>query len=207
MFFLQIKSLMNIITSYKMNKISIVIPVYNEEENIKDLIDEINLSLKEKINYEIVIVNDGSSDKTHDMLIKITDPKLKIINSKKNLGQSKSIHAGIVNSSYQNIATIDGDGQNSPRDIILLSDKYFNKPDLKMVAGIRKKRKDNIIKIITSKIANYVRNLVLNDNCKDTGCSLKIFDKNIFLSFPYFNGIHRFLPSLFVGYGSRNCLC
>ena len=81
------------------------------------------------------------------------------------------------------------------------SDKYFNKPDLKMVAGIRKKRKDNIIKIITSKIANYVRNLVLKDNCRDTGCSLKIFDKNIFLSFPYFNGIHRFLPSLFVGYG------
>ena len=72
-----------------------------------------------------------------------------------------------------------------------------------MVGGIRKKRQDSFIKILSSKIANYIRSKILNDNCKDTGCSLKVFSKNIFLEFPYFDGIHRFLPALFKGYGHK----
>ena len=79
--------------------------------------------------------------------------------------------------------------------------KYFQNKSVKMVGGIRKNRKDSSIKILSSKIANYIRMKILNDNCQDTGCSLKIFDKKIFLKFPYFNGIHRFIPALFSGQG------
>ena len=78
-----------------------------------------------------------------------------------------------------------------------LIDLYFKNNDVKLVSGIRIKRKDNINKIIASKIANYVRRVVLNDNCIDTGCSLKMFDKSVFMKLPYFDGIHRFLPALF----------
>ena len=80
-------------------------------------------------------------------------------------------------------------------------DIYKQNKKLKLVGGIRLHRKDNFIKIVSSKIANLIRSKIFNDGCIDTGCSLKIFDKKIFLSFPYFNGIHRFIPSLFVGYG------
>ena len=79
----------------------------------------------------------------------------------------------------------------------------YKKKNLKLIGGIRENRKDNYVKIISSKIANKIRQYLLNDNCKDTGCGLKIFDRNIFLLFPYFNGIHRFLPALFKGYGHK----
>ena len=126
-----------------------------------------------------------------------------LINNSKNFGQSKSIYNGITNSKYNSIVTIDGDGQNIPRDIIKISDNFFQSSEIKLVSGIRVSRKDNIVKRISSKFANMIRNLILNDKCADTGCSLKIFDKNAFMQFPYFNGIHRFLPALFKGYGYK----
>ena len=80
---------------------------------------------------------------------------------------------------------------------------YLSNPSVKLLGGIRAKRKDNFIKILSSKIANNIRSFLLNDNCLDTGCALKIFDKHIFLEFPYFNGLHRFLPALFKGFGYK----
>ena len=80
---------------------------------------------------------------------------------------------------------------------------YFSDDNLKLLGGLRLNRQDSVIKILSSKIANSIRSFVLKDNCSDTGCSLKIFDKNIFLDFPFFNGIHRFLPALFLGYGYK----
>ena len=80
---------------------------------------------------------------------------------------------------------------------------FFSNNDISLVGGIRLKRKDNYVKIISSILANYVRNFILKDNCTDTGCSLKVFDKHIFESFPFFDGIHRFLPALFSGYGKK----
>ena len=130
--------------------------------------------------------------------------ELSFILIKNNLGQSYSIQKGINNSVNDIIVTIDGDGQNDPKDIIKLYDIYMAKENLKLVGGIRKKRKDKFIKKISSKIANFIRSRVLNDNCKDTGCSLKIFSKKIFIQFEYFDGIHRFLPALFNGYGYDN---
>jgi len=178
---------------------SIIIPIYNESENISDLIFEIEKNLN-FLNYEIIIVNDCSNDKTDKILKKIKSSKLKIINLLKRSGQSFAILTGIKNSKSSTIVTIDGDGQNDPKDISKLFNIY-NDFNYSLVGGIRVLRKDNIIKKTSSSIANKFRMFVLKDECLDTGCGLKIFDKNIFMSFEFFDGIHRFLPALFKGYG------
>ena len=183
-------------------KISIIIPVYNETKNIEILYNEINQSLPSFINYEIIFVNDYSDDDSKIYFNKLRQNKnVKIINNEFQSGQSKSIYNGIINSSYEIIVTLDGDCQNDPNDIEKLVVQFNLNSDLKLVAGIREKRKDKIIKIISSRIANYVRDLFLKDGCPDTGCGLKVFDKKIFLSFDFFNGIHRFLPALYLGFG------
>ena len=180
---------------------SVVIPLYNEADNINQLITEIDTSLTKHNEYEIVLVNDISMDNTLEVIKKIKNKKIKILNNSTNKGQSFSIHYGVKNALYNIIITLDGDGQNDPADIPNLLKFFLDNPNLKLVGGIRTKRKDNFIKIISSKIANKIRSKIFNDDCRDTGCSLKVFDKKIFLSFPYFDGIHRFLPALFKGFG------
>ncbi len=187
----------------KKKNISIVIPIFNESENIGAVIEKILNNIKE-INFEIIIIDDASTDKPYEKISKFLSLKnIKILKNEKNLGQSFSIYKGIKNSKYETIVTLDGDGQNNPLDILLLTDEYFNDNELFLVGGIRNKRKDNLIKIVSSRVANYIRMFLLSDNCIDTGCALKIFDKYTFLSFPFFDGIHRFLPALFKGYGKK----
>ena len=182
---------------------SIVIPIFNESRNIETLLKEINKSLENFKKYEIILVDDASTDDTLEVINNINNKNIKIIINKNNQGQSFSIFEGIKNSSFEIIITIDGDGQNDPADIPKLYNFYLQNNDVKLVGGIRKNRKDSLTKIISSKIANYLRSKILKDGCKDTGCSLKVFDKKIFLSFPFFNGLHRFLPALFRGYGYK----
>ena len=183
---------------------TLVIPVFNEEDNLVSLIKEIKTALANYINFELIFVNDFSSDNTLEILKKEKKNfNFKIINNQLNLGQSYSILSGIKQSKYNIIVTLDGDGQNNPYDIPKLLEFYNKSNDIHLVGGIRSKRKDNLIKIISSRIANYVRSKFLEDGCTDTGCSLKVFDKNIFLKFEYFNGIHRFLPALFNGFGYK----
>lgn len=186
-----------------MNSFSIVVPFYNEYENILNLFNEINSVVKNNtnFNFEIIFIDDASNDRSLEILETLKkDGLINLIKNKKNLGQSKSIFLGIELASHNNIITLDGDGQNDPKDIPVLIDIYINK-DFDLVGGIRKKRKDSFIKIYSSIVANSVRSFILRDNCQDTGCALKIFKKNIVLNFPFFNGIHRFLPALFKGYG------
>ena len=180
---------------------SVIVPLYNEQKNIIYLLDEIKINLSNYEKYEIILIDDASDDDTLNTIKLVENKKIKILENKKNLGQSFSIHSGIKHSSFNIIITIDGDGQNDPIDINKLLDSYLSNSEIKLVGGIRNKRRDNYIKIISSKIANYIRSKILNDDCLDTGCSLKVFDKDIFLNFPYFDGIHRFLPALFKGYG------
>ena len=179
------------------NKVSIIIPCFNEEENIGHLTVEIYKNINISI-FEVLIINDDSSDNTKQKveLLRRKYSNLKIFNNNYNIGQSLSIIKGIKLSNYPNILTLDGDGQNDPADIPIMLDEYFI-GEYDLVAGIRKNRKDNLIKIFSSRIANKIRSLILNDDCEDTGCSLKIFKKKIFLIFPEFNGIHRFIPALF----------
>ncbi len=182
---------------------SIIIPCYNEEKNIDNLIVEIDSFLK-PYKYELVIVDDKSTDNTLKVLEKYRkDPKFKILKNNKNFGQSYSLFIGIKEASNKTIITMDGDGQNNPKDIPNLYKIYNNNINVSLVSGIRIKRKDKVIKIISSRIANYIRGKIFNDNCKDTGCSLKVFDKEIFMHFPFFDGIHRFIPSLFSGLNQK----
>jgi len=180
--------------------LSIIVPAYNEFLNLPILIREININLKNKLIYEIIIVDDCSKDLTQKLYNDEFFNNCSFIKNDIKLGQSFSIIKGIKNAKYNTIATIDADLQNNPRDILKLFDFYTSDKDLKLVGGLRKKRKDSLIKIISSKIANKIRVFFLKDKCEDTGCSLKIFDKNIFLTFPKFDGIHRFLPALFNGF-------
>ena len=178
---------------------SLVIPCFNEEQNIDKLIEEIQKSLL-SYKYEIIFVDDMSTDNS---IQKLEQHKhlsyLKIIKNSRNRGQSFSIYEGIKNSISSTIITIDCDGQNNPKDIPKLYEIYKDNLHIDLVSGIRIRRKDNLIKKVSSKIANYIRNIIFNDKCKDTGCSLKVFNKSVFIKFPYFNGIHRFIPSLFAG--------
>ncbi len=190
-----------------MNKLSVVIPVLNEEQNLRKLVEEIFLCLVGKYIFEIIFVNDGSTDRSIEVLEEIRNKcnNVYIINQVTNKGQSFSIFNGVRISNYKSIVTLDADLQNDPKDIEFLANFYFqNYPNFKLVGGIRNKRKDSIIKLISSKIANKVRKFILNDKCDDTGCSLKIFDKDEFLKLPYFSGMHRFLPALFLALNNQN---
>ena len=185
-----------------MTNFSIIIPVYNEAKNIINLLIEIKNQLND-FQYEIVIVDDHSKDNTIEVINKFDDEIVRLIKHDNNLGQSQSIFSGIKESKHNIIVTLDGDGQNNPKDIPKLLDTYLRQKDIYLVGGIRRKRKDTIIKILSSKIANKIRSKILNDDCDDTGCSLKVFDKKAFLKFPFFDGMHRFLPALFKGFGYK----
>lgn len=183
---------------------SIIIPAFNEEKNISILINEIYATLSNSYEFEIIVVDDCSTDNTNEELRSISnDKKIIIIRNEKNSGQSYSLLQGIKKSTYDTIISIDADLQNNPRDIPKLIELFITDKNIGLVGGIRNNRRDTKIKIITSKIANYVRRNVLADDCSDTGCSLKVFKRKYFLSIPYFNGLHRFLPAFFKAMGCK----
>ena len=185
-----------------MNNFSIIIPAYNEEEALPNLLDEIYNINFDKV-FEVIVVNDFSSDNTLKQLERFTSYNLRVISHSRRSGQSMAIFTGINAAKYDYIVTIDGDGQNNPKDIMRMLNFLFKKNESKIVCGIRKNRRDNSIRIISSKLANFVRKHYLGDECDDTGCSLKIFNKKLFLKIPYFDGIHRFIPALFNGMGIK----
>ncbi len=181
---------------------SIILPCYNESKNIKKLIIEIEQNLK-GYNYEIIFIDDKSNDNSIEIVRKLKNNKIILEVNKKNLGQSHCIHRGVKIAKSNTIVTMDCDGQNNPKDILKLYKLYNDNDDIYLVGGIRSNRKDNLIKIYSSKIANNIRNFILKDNCSDTGCSLKVFDRQSFLQFPLFSGLHRFLPALFLGLNKK----
>jgi len=187
-------------------EISIIIPVCNEEESIALLVNEITAQLNEKLNYEIVVIDDGSSDSTLQVLteLKTEIDSLRIIRHLQNSGQSTAVRTGVKAAQANWIATLDGDGQNDPADIpkLFQKAKEDNDPWL-VVAGYRKKRKDSWLKRFSSKYANAIRSNLLRDETPDTGCGLKVFAKNSFLELPYFDHMHRYIPALFLRQGGR----
>ena len=177
-----------------MKKLSIIVPVYNEEENIAQLHKEINdVCKKNNYIYEIIIVDDGSIDKTSEIAKKLAP--IKYIRLRKNFGQTAAMDAGIKNAKYDYIITIDGDRQNDPNDIPNLV-TYIEKYDFDVVAGWRKKRKDNILKKIISKGANFLRGFIVHDGIHDSGCSLKIYKKECFDHVTLYGEMHRFIPAI-----------
>ena len=187
--------------------LSVVIPVCNEEESIGVLIEEITQALAQKYQHEIIVVDDGSTDTTLEVLLKIKKdlPTLRVIKHLQNSGQSTAVRTGVQHAKSAWIATLDGDGQNDPADIPNLYNELANQnldPWL-VVAGYRKKRKDTWLKRISSKYANSIRDRLLRDGTPDTGCGLKVFARDSFLALPYFDHMHRYIPALFQRQGGR----
>lgn len=189
--------------------ISIVIPVHNEAENILPLLEELETALKTAETYEIIYVNDGSTDDTGTVLSQAMKkyPKLRVLKHPHSCGQSTAIYSGIKAATFSWIATLDGDGQNDPADIPNLYRELTRNretlPNLWMVAGWRNQRHDSNWRLFSSRFANGVRSRLLKDNTPDTGCGLKVFSREKFLELPYFDHMHRFLPALIIRAGGK----
>jgi glycosyltransferase involved in cell wall biosynthesis len=179
--------------------VSIVVPVRNEAGNITPLITEIAAALDGLWPYEIIYVNDGSTDDTAQRLAEemARRPNLRVLRHEKSSGQSAAVRSGIRAAHGAMVATLDGDGQNNPAflpELIAALEKGGARVGL--VAGQRVGRKDTGFKKLQSRIANKIRNAVLKDGTRDTGCGLKAVRRDVFLMMPYFDGLHRFLPAL-----------
>ena len=176
--------------------ISIVAPMYNEAGGAAALIAEIAAAL-EGADYEIIAVDDASSDETVMALSGARVSGLRILRHKKNAGQSRALRTGILAARGTVIVTLDGDGQNDPADIpLLLGALRGADASTVMIAGERRERKDGAAKKWASGIANSLRKRLLKDGADDTGCGLKVFYREAFLRLPYFDHMHRYLPAL-----------
>lgn len=190
-------------------KISIIVPVYNEADNIVSLLNEIIDAMRLVEAYEIIYVDDGSNDRTADVLAQALQDvsALRVIRHQRCCGQSTAIYTGIRAASYSLIATLDGDGQNDPADILRLCELFMQQrkaiTNLSMVTGWRNERHDSAWRRFSSKVANTVRAALLGDKTPDSGCGLKVFLKEEFLALPYFDHMHRFLPALMLRAGGQ----
>ncbi|MCR9288654.1 MAG: glycosyltransferase family 2 protein [Bacteroidetes bacterium] len=183
-------------------KLSVVIAVYNEELNVKPLTEQITNAL-EGYDYEIIFVDDGSSDNTIPNLKAIDNSALKIIEFRKNYGQSSALMAGIDYAIGDYIITLDGDLQNDPSDIPMML-KMAEEGDWDLVAGIRKKRQDGmLLRKIPSKIANWIIRQASGVRMKDYGCALKVFKSEIAKDLGLYGELHRFMPVLAVLEGAK----
>ena len=179
--------------------LSVVVPVYNEEGNVGPLVREIVAALRSVTPFEIVYVDDCSTDGTLAALaeLKAQVPELRVVRHLGNAGQSTATRNGVKAARGAWIATLDGDGQNDPADIPKLLARRDGAPsDVKMFAGWRVERKDSGSKRWASKWANAIRASMLKDDTPDTGCGIKPFEREAFLDLPYFDHMHRYLPAL-----------
>jgi dolichol-phosphate mannosyltransferase len=187
-------------------ELSVVIPVRNEAPNIAPLVVELRRALDGVVDYEIVYVDDGSSDGTTDEIRKAARdfPRLRLVRHRQSCGQSAAIRTGVKAARAPWIATLDGDGQNDPADIpVLWRMAEESGGAVTLIAGWRQKRRDSAVKRLSSRIANAVRARLLGDGTPDTGCGLKLFPRALFLDLPYFDHMHRFLPALVLRAGGR----
>ena len=191
--------------------ISVVVPVYNEEENVAKLVDEIEAALGGE-NYEMIFVNDASTDGTLEKLksLKADYTALRPISHRKNAGQSRAVRSGVMAAKGKYIATLDGDGQNDPADIPALYAQITRADapkDLALIGGRRAKRQDSWAKKIGSRLGNGVRRKLLKDQADDTGCGLKVFTRDAFLRLPFFDHVHRYIPALMLREGYKIEFC
>lgn len=187
--------------------LSVVIPARNEAPNVAPLVAEIRRALDGRLAYEIVYVDDGSSDATAAEAQRLASEvlSLRLIRHQASCGQSMAIVTGVKAAQADWIATLDADGQNDPADIPTLWDIARAAPASPslMVAGQRRKRRDTWSKRWASRAANAIRRTLLGDGTPDTGCGLKLFRRNLFLELPRFDHMHRFLPALVLRAGGK----
>src|SRR5436305_3638712 len=179
-------------------EVSVVVPVFNEEENMSILQSELRAALS-GLDREIVFVDDGSTDRSAEKIE--TAPNVRLLRFEKNTGQSAALYAGVRAARGETIVMIDSDLQNDPADIPRLLEEMSRGADL--VCGYRAKRKDTITKRLTSRIANFVRSRFTKDYVRDTGCTLKAMRRECVDALVPFKGMHRFIPALIRGAGYR----
>jgi dolichol-phosphate mannosyltransferase len=179
--------------------LSVVVPVFNEQDNVAPLVGEIVQALRGVVPFEIVYVDDSSKDGTLAALTALqgATPELRVLRHVAQSGQSTAIRTGVRAARGAWIATLDGDGQNDPADIPkLLAARAAAPADVKLFAGWRVNRQDSGSKRWASKFANALRSRLLRDETPDTGCGIKLFERAMFLDLPYFDHMHRYLPAL-----------
>ena len=180
-------------------QLSVVVPVFNEQDNVGPLLREILAALRGKVAFEAVFVDDDSKDGTLAALqaLKAEAPELRVLHHVKQSGQSTAIRTGVKAARGAWVATLDGDGQNDPADIPkLLEARASADRAIKLFAGWRVNRRDSGSKRWASKWANKIRSGMLRDDTPDTGCGIKLFERQAFLDLPYFDHMHRYLPAL-----------
>ena len=182
-------------------ELSVVVPVHNELGNIERLIREIRQTLSPIGCFEIVVVDDGSNDGSLQVLRELQSqiPELRLAAHAHCCGQSTALWTGVRHARSPLIATLDGDGQNDPRDIPALVScvrHHGSESRRCMAAGHRRRRQDSAWRRFCSRVANGVRDYLLRDGTPDSGCGIKVFPRELFLDFPYFHHMHRFLPAL-----------
>ncbi len=189
-------------------RLSVVVPVKDERDNVAPLLAEIHAALAALTELEVVYVDDGSRDGTDEALAAACQryPRLRVLRHAESRGQSAAIHSGVRAARFPWIATLDGDGQNDPRDLPALLARVSpveRTPGLEMVTGNRVTRRDTWLRRFSSRVANGVRGALLGDRTPDTGCGLKVFGRDLFLALPFFDHMHRFLPALVLRQGGQ----
>lgn len=183
-----------------MNKpsLAVVVPMLNEEDNVDPLLDQIVAATTSIPLKEIIFVNDGSTDKTLEKMLaaKKRAPALRIVSHSQRCGQSTGVATGVRFATADAIVTLDGDGHNDPADIPQMYELYSAQKSACFIGGQRFNRMDTPMKKLSSKIANRVRNAMLKDGSRDSGCGIKMFPREVFLRLPFFNHMHRFMPAL-----------
>ncbi|MBK1731748.1 glycosyltransferase family 2 protein [Thiococcus pfennigii] len=192
----------------RLPQLSIVIPVRDEAGNVLPLLSEVDAALAKHADYEVLVVDDGSRDATAKELrdARKSHRRLRVLTHSSPCGQSAALRTGVMAARGAWIATLDGDGQNDPADILRLLEVAHvaaaqNRDFL--IAGHRTRRQDSWLKKVSSRIANRVRSRLLGDATPDTGCGLKVFGRDAFLTLPYFDHMHRFLPALMLRAGGQ----
>ncbi len=186
-------------------ELSVVIPFFNEEDCVVEVCRELDAVLSPRFGtqWELVMVDDGSTDRTMDLIDELADrfTHFRAVHIQPNSGQSAALDAGFRSTRGRIIGTLDGDGQNDPNDIPLLLNA-MNSRRVDMMCGIRANRSDSSIRKISSRVANRVRSAVLNDTITDIGCSLRVFHRRCLDRIYFFKNAHRFFPALvqFAGY-------
>jgi len=191
-------------------RLSVVIPVCNEAENVGPLAHEIQTTLQRFAPFEIIFVDDGSTDDTVQRLEQTKRdgiPEMRILRHAQRSGQSTAVLTGVRAARSEWVATLDGDGQNDPADIPALiaaaeAAHAAGRVQLKLIMGNRKTRKDTWLRRLSSRVANGVRARMLRDGTPDTGCGIKLMHRATFLELPHFDHMHRFLPALYQCAGS-----
>lgn len=180
-------------------ELSVVIPACNESANLAALVHEIRAALTESVRFEVIVVDDASDDDSVPMLATLMRevPELRVLRHPHRAGQSAAIRNGVRAARADWIGTLDGDGQNDPADLVrLLRRRDAEGADVRLIAGWRVNRRDNVSKRWASRFANALRARLLRDATPDTGCGTKLFERAAFLALPAFNHMHRYLPAL-----------